>query len=127
MTRGAEVRSWAQQRISELEAENASLREAVEAVEWIAHDVRSGSPLICAWCGRPKGHGHAPNCQRQTALSPQQAILPNCETSQETTTYRWVCDNCGRWILTTGVSPKSCPACGGGQLYCYKGGPGGEG
>jgi len=27
MTRGAEVMSWAQQRISELEAENASLRE----------------------------------------------------------------------------------------------------
>ena len=49
------------------------------------------------------------------------------EAPSEPTTYRWVCDNCGRWILTAGVSPKACPACGIGQLYCYKGGPGGEG
>jgi len=35
MTRGAEVRGWAQQRISELEAENASLQEQYhESIAW---------------------------------------------------------------------------------------------
>ena len=88
MTQGAEVMSWAQQRISELEAENASLREERNQVHVTLERVIARPCCSIVGCDE-----HCPvevvwplvkaNRQREAALSPQQAILPNYETVQE--------------------------------------------
>lgn len=46
------------------EAENAKLRAALEAVEWVHY----GSLFRCPWCKRYEVEGHADNCARQVAL-----------------------------------------------------------
>ena len=53
--------------IAELEAENARLRAALEAVEWALDGL---GDYRCPWCGawRSDDHGHRPDCQRQLAL-----------------------------------------------------------
>jgi len=75
MTRGAEVTSWAQQRISELEAENASLREQRNQVRVTLERVIARPCCSIVGCDE-----HCPvevvwplvkaNRQRQAALSP---------------------------------------------------------
>lgn len=48
--------------IEELRAENARLRAALEAVEWV------GAFISCPWCMRIEAGGHRDDCQRQVAL-----------------------------------------------------------
>ena len=49
-----------------LEADNARLRAALEAVEWIEDCCRIGQ--YCPWCRRHRASGHTPDCLRQAAL-----------------------------------------------------------
>ena len=46
--------------VSEARKENALLREALEAVEWIG--------IVCPWCMGVIDLGHRINCLRQRAL-----------------------------------------------------------
>lgn len=48
--------------LMELQAENAALRAALEAVEWL----QVGARRSCPWCGGIMKH--KPDCQRQKAL-----------------------------------------------------------
>ena len=51
--------------INRLRAENARLRTALLAVEWV--DSESLYPY-CAWCSCRSDNGHASDCARQIAL-----------------------------------------------------------
>ena len=66
------------QQLQDARAENARLREAVGAVEWVegAYDascvgVKPGYKYfgtLCPWCKQGPHIGHRPECQRQAAL-----------------------------------------------------------
>lgn len=65
----------------ELEAENIRLRAALEAVEWLwigQQDQNHPTDLICPWC-KEKKPGHASDCARQAALSPEQPAAAESE------------------------------------------------
>ncbi len=47
--------------VERLHAENAKLRAAIEAIEWVPEG-------YCPWCFRWGVYGHSDNCQRQLAL-----------------------------------------------------------
>ncbi len=50
-----------------LRADNAKLRAALEAVEWIT-DPDHHDETLCPWCGSFEDDDHRPDCQRQAAL-----------------------------------------------------------
>ena len=56
-----QARRW----LKKANTENARLRSALEAVEWIT---RPSGFAVCAWCGHNKKRGHHSECQRQVAL-----------------------------------------------------------
>ena len=56
-----QLRRW----LKKANTENARLRSALEAVEWIT---RPSGFAVCAWCGHNKKRGHHSECQRQVAL-----------------------------------------------------------
>jgi len=81
MTQGAEVMSWAQQRISELEAENASLREGLlAACEAAYHRMCVLHPHDggCGW----NTDNPLPTLLRD-AINKARALSPRGETVQE--------------------------------------------
>ena len=49
-----------------LRAQNARLRAAIDAVEWVAYYTGNHLIDICPWC-QEEQDGHAPDCQRQEA------------------------------------------------------------
>jgi hypothetical protein len=58
---------------NDLQVENARLRAALEAVEWLEIFIDNGGyddhwEHRCVWCRNEKDDGHADNCQRQRAL-----------------------------------------------------------
>jgi len=54
--------------------ENATLRAALEQVEWVDGWDKEGHPVTyCPWCNNVKGFGHKPDCVRQAALNPPPA------------------------------------------------------
>ena len=68
-----DVLDWmsnATDKIEALEFENAKLREALEAVEWVKHkDKWHNVYSACAWCGSSEIDGkHGVVCKRQLAL-----------------------------------------------------------
>jgi len=59
--------------VDRLQKQNATLRAALEQVEWhIGERIYGGYypdyDPSCPWCDSIRGDGHAPNCARQAAL-----------------------------------------------------------
>jgi len=57
------------ERCAALEAENARLREALEAVEWFESNDGYRTVYVCPWCDEPEEFGHTADCKRQAALT----------------------------------------------------------